>query len=116
DLVRLKTLREVLDIICPSPIDPAILSASVEIETALENIHKQYRLYLIDTCIENTKTLAKYIASKSCPHPKERKLPVLFACYRHLGSCYCHKGNVQKSFSLLKKAEALFKRNKGIIN
>ena len=116
ELVRVKTLSEALDIICPSKIDPAILSAPVEIETALENIHKQYWQYLIDTCIENAKILAGYITSKNCPHPKKRKLPVLFACYWRLGSCYCHKGKVQKSFQLLKKAEALYNKNKGLIN
>lgn len=124
---RVKTIEDVIKLIFHDKNDGSFydkidkLKVTVDVNQEIQNLKQQYDNYLIDTCIQNAKSLIPYIEKKI----KNKKLKVqgtnknqeyLFECYWKLGACYCHQGNVEKSEQYLKKARKLYKQSKGAID
>jgi tetratricopeptide (TPR) repeat protein len=115
DLIRTGSVKDALDIVFTSTIDPTLFTAEIDIDAEMIKIRSQYDRYLIDTCIRNTKRMTQYLESRKCPLPEKQILHALFTCYWRRGSCHCHKGNVKKADTYLKKAHSLYRKHSGII-
>ena len=113
NMIRVATLKEALDYVFPHA--PEHITADIDLNRELENVKRQYDQYLIDTCIENTTGLIKYLEAPRHAIPKDRAVEALFRCYWRRGSCHCHKGAVQNTRSDLQKAETLYRENPGLI-
>jgi tetratricopeptide (TPR) repeat protein len=115
EIIRVSNISEALSIVFPESGETIAIPDLVNIEKELQQLKNQYESYLIDTCIENSTHLIRYLKSKQCTLPDDSKIPALFECYRQKGNCYCHKGNVRETQKNLENAKRLFEKYPGFI-
>jgi len=106
--IRVKNIHEAINYCFPHMKDLQQLSTGFDVKKEISHINEQYQLYLIDSCIKNADQLILYLESTSCKLPKDEILPYLFTCYWKKGSCYCHKGDVEKAEIALNTAIQLY--------
>lgn len=114
-LIRVKDLSSALATVFPGQPPLAPLEHPIDVEEELRKIGKQYGLYLLNTCIENTQRLIDFLQSNTCSLPREKVVRGKFYCYWRQGSCYCHKGAVEKAKQCLIEARKIYDANRGII-
>ncbi len=114
-ILEVKSLDEAISVAFPNEPDLARFSARIEVDDEIRALLKQYKDYLFDTSLENANQLIKLLKSPGVKHYPSKIIPGLFKCYWIKGSCYCHKGESEKSLKWLNKAKSLYEKYPGII-
>ena len=115
DLIKVGTIDEAISRVFPGKTISAAIPTEINLNEEISKTEKQYDNYLIDTCIENTGELIRYLESGQYPIPRDKAVPALFTCYWRRGSCYCHKGDIKKTKEYLSKSDRLFENAPGLI-
>ena len=116
DLIEVEDVREVINSVFGEE-DLDLSGLEIDSEEEVRVLDKLYENYLFDTCIKNADLLINYIKKKERKFGKidSEDIKNKFRCYWRLGSCYCHKGNIDKSKAYLKEADNIYNSNKGSI-
>ncbi|MBF0303530.1 MAG: hypothetical protein HQK73_10850 [Desulfamplus sp.] len=125
EYIQVRNIADVMKVIFPNSSnhfssEPFCSHIQIDLQHAIDIMERQYKDYMVDTCIDNCRLLIDYIDKKINSESKnirgtDKRLEYLFRCYWKLGACYCHKGNITESEKYLKKAEELYKKNRSII-
>ncbi|MGD9733139.1 MAG: S16 family serine protease [Desulfamplus sp.] len=145
EYIRVRKISEVIQAFFPTSSISVPLTVSgshilIDLQQAIDTMERQYRDYMIDTCMENCCLLINYI-ERAINHDSEKpgakseqikaesqkinagfmkikgtdiRLEYLFRCYWKSGACYCHKGNITESEKYLKKADRIYKENRSV--
>lgn len=101
-----KTLEQAIGEVFPDPIPFSSVNAQLDLTAEIQKIESLYVEYFLDSCIQYAANVIEHLEEKSRKKtlPDQQRIPALFACYWRRGSCWCHKGDIRRSFVDLKKA------------
>jgi tetratricopeptide (TPR) repeat protein len=101
-----KTLEQAIGELFPDPIPFSSVDAQLDLTSEIRKIKFLYDEYYLDSCIQYTTDVIQYLEDgyRKKNIPDQQRIPALFTCYWRKGSCWCHKGNIQRAFVDLKQA------------
>ncbi len=114
-IIEVSSLEEALDIVFPQSIKLPEFCETIDIQTEINSLKRQFDSYMLDTCIENANQLIAYLERRGSEIPANKRIPALFICYWKKASCLCHKGQAKETSKHLKKALTIYSRHPGLI-
>lgn len=112
DYVGFESLKEAVNYVFPGDVDIGRIQVHVDVESVTNKIKSSYKAKQYGLCMDLAGKLISYLKNHDLDGPS---IQSLFLCYWRLGSCYCHKGDLEGTHDNLDKAETLYEKHSDII-